>query len=327
MVNSKKILENGLSVIIPTYNRKDRLINQLKSIFKQSQYHQINIIILDNNSDYDISSELKNTFSEPELLKTEITKRPYNIGAIGNISTSFLYSKTKWMWLLSDDDETTLISLETILHNIEQYPDTAVFKYSICGESIPEEEKVISSIDEYIKYYKNGGHTSGNMIFISNNVFNLELLNPYLGYANIYSYTNIPHVMPVIAGLADKKVKMKFCPEAIVKYIPPVPGSGWDYTPTLLGLSSVTDISQSIKLTRKQLNELSGLLARNFSHAIFIEKLSSVKDRKIRKAFYEKIFRNLFIHHGPKWIYYFVFYFTFYSGINVIGICRKIRGY
>ncbi len=51
-----KITEN-LTIVIPTYNRKERLILQLKSIIKQDLSGVSKILIIDNNSDYNISKE------------------------------------------------------------------------------------------------------------------------------------------------------------------------------------------------------------------------------------------------------------------------------
>ena len=322
-------MEKQLSIVIPTYNRKERLLNQLRSIFKQQKYFFTSIIILDNCSSYTIEQELNNNFSKQELSHVEVIQRVYNIGMASNISSSFMNCKTKWMWLLSDDDETEIEALDIILDNIRRNPDVAVFKYSIGGEKlifVPEEDKTISSIDEYIEYYKMGVHTSGNMIFMSNNIFNLEVLKPYLGYANIYSYTYIPHLIPLIAGLAEKKVKLKLCSKAIIKYLHPVAGSEWNFITTILGLSSFADINQNITLSNKQQNELSGLVVRDFSHIKFLECLFLIKDRKARKYFYEKVFKSLYIHTNiSKWRYYLIFFIMYYLNINIISMGKKIR--
>ena len=317
---SKKIL----TICIPTYNRKERLLNQLRSIFNQLKYSCTNIVILDNCSNYNVLQELNNSFSEKELSNVELIQRPYNIGMVGNLSTSFLYCKTKWMWLLSDDDETCKESIDLILENIEKNPDIAVFKFSIEGFA-PEEDKIISTINEFIEYYKSGLHKSGNMIFISNNVFNLDILNPYLGYTNVYSYTYVPHLVSVIAGLSEKKIQLKFCPENIVKYISPDPSSKWNFLQVLLGISSFADID--FGLDKKQHHILCMLVFRNFSLTTLISQLFRIKDRWRRKYIFKKIFSSFYGYETKKrWISYLIFYFIYYSRIDKVCDVGKFWG-
>lgn len=312
-----------LSIIITTYNRKERLFDQLRSIFRQSNYLQVELIILDNNSDYDLLTMLNLSFSKEELSIVEVIKRPYNIGMVGNLSTSFMYCKTKWMWLLSDDDETTLSSIEIILNNIHNNKEIAIFKYSI-KNFYPEDFKTISTIDEFIEYYKNGSHTSGNMIFMSNNIFNLELLHPYLGYASIHGYTYIPHIIPIIAGLCSNKIKMAFIPDVIVSFKPPEPGSNWNFIPVILGLSSFGDLD--VSMNKKQHNRLCSLVVRDFNHLKFIYDLSLIKKRWKRKYIYTKVFFNLYIHdRNFHWIHFFIFHIIFLFRINVVSLRKKMR--
>lgn len=41
-----------LSIFIPTYNRKERLIAQLQSLYVQSRISEVPVVISDNASDY-----------------------------------------------------------------------------------------------------------------------------------------------------------------------------------------------------------------------------------------------------------------------------------
>jgi GT2 family glycosyltransferase len=311
-----------LTIVITTYNRKERLINQLRSIFRQPEYVSVRIIILDNNSEYDVINTFSKEFSEKELSVVEVIRRPYNIGLTGNLSTSFMYCKTKWMWLLSDDDETEENSIKTILYDIKQHEDIAVIKYSI-KKFVPDEDKIISTISEYIEYYRSGVHTSGNMIFMSNNVFNLELLLPYLGLANIHSYTYIPHLIPVIRGLSDNAIKMMFTSKSIVSFIPPTPGTHWDFVPAIVGLASLADIDFGLNKTNH--HELCALAVRDFPHGKFIYDLLSVKNRWKRNYYYKRVFYSLYIHDKKfHWKFFLIFYIIHFLRINK-GLVAKIK--
>jgi hypothetical protein len=300
----------------------------LKSIFRQSFYKKVKIIILDNHSDYDIEFSLANNFTKEELSIVEIIKRPFNIGMYANVASAFLYCKTRWMWLLSDDDETCPNSIETVLSDINNAENIAVLKYSI-NNFHPEEEKIISNIDDYIQYYKSGLHLTGSLIFMSNNIFNMELLNPYLGYCIDYAYVGgIPHVLPVIAGLVCKKLKIKFRSFALVFYIPPDAGSEWNYSTALLRFASFFDID--FNLTKKQFFELRSIIIRSFSHSGFISQLFHIESKWKRKYIYLKVFRNLYMYDKTyPWIFFFLFYFSYYFGMNawkrLLTILKKMR--
>jgi GT2 family glycosyltransferase len=191
--NYMHVSDKILTIVIPTYNRKIRLINQLRSIVLQPEYKNVEVVVLDNHSDYDIANSLKEHFSFNDLSNIELKRNPFNIGGDGNLSNSFMFCKTKYMWLLSDDDETSINSIKTILANIAENENVAMFKYSI-GNFVPEEDKTISNIDEFIDYYRSGVHSSGTMIFISNNIFNMELLIPYITSA----FTPFHFIIPVV---------------------------------------------------------------------------------------------------------------------------------
>ena len=54
----------GLSIVIPTYNRKEQLSRLLDSVFSQDLSNLNEIIIVDNNSDYEIHDITKNIQKE-----------------------------------------------------------------------------------------------------------------------------------------------------------------------------------------------------------------------------------------------------------------------
>jgi hypothetical protein len=319
-----------LTIVIPTYNRGERLMNQLKSIFLQPEYKNTEIVILDNHSNYDIENGLKNNFTSEELSVIELIRNPFNIGIDGNLSNVFMFCKTKYMWLLSDDDETLSNSIETVLLNIENYKNVAAYKYSI-KNFLPEEDKVIANITEFIEYYKSGVHTSGSMIFISNNIFNMELLAPFLQNA----FTPFNFFMLIITALFTNTVEIKFCSESIVNYIPPNPGSEWDFISMLLRASTFDKFTMSIlyknnyAFKKKQLIELSALLIRDFSHRKLIYDLFRINSRWRRVYIYNKLFFDVLINdNGHHWIYFFIFHFFNLINIdyaNLFKLKQKVR--
>lgn len=240
--------EKKLTIVITTYNRKTKLIAQLKSIFRQPLYCELNIIISDNCSNYDLKDTLKCNFSPHELTFIEIIERPFNIGMIGNISNSFLLPKTRWMWLLSDDDETTIDSIETIFNFINLYPDISAFKFTRISDAIKMryEQQNVESISQLLKFCKKNEIDLGNFIFMSNNVYNMDLIRPYLGSAFKYSYSYFPHIIPILSAL-DNNLKLKFIQSSVVNYKDPeIPPASDYFVSIYLGASSICDIPFNI---------------------------------------------------------------------------------
>ncbi|MCM1723275.1 glycosyltransferase family 2 protein [Bacteroides ovatus] len=313
-----------LTIVIPTYNRKDRLIHQLKSIFRQPLSKGIRIQILDNASDYNIEEVLKQNFTLNQVRQICLRVNPFNIGQALNLTIPFLYCETEWMWLLSDDDETADDALEVILRDMHEHSGASMIKYSII-DSVPQEDVIITNINDFIGYYRSGKHTSGDLIFMSNNLFNLKRLFNHLGSACEYSYTYISYLIPVLKVLAEEDGYMKFSSSAIVRFIPPESNNGWvvskRYINVSLGIATIEDIYLG-KISYRLQQELIYILTRDFSHGDIIKILFTEEDKKRRKHIYLKLFRTIFHKGSRRWFYFCVFFFYYYLGINLFLLKR-----
>jgi len=103
-------MNHKITIGIPTYNRENQLRNQLQCKIKQDLTFVEEIIIVDNHSNYDIV----NSISELNCTKLRLITNPFNIKMATNMEMPFLYCKTEWLWLLSDDDEVLPDSINTI---------------------------------------------------------------------------------------------------------------------------------------------------------------------------------------------------------------------
>ena len=94
-----------LSIGIPTFNRENYIFNQVKLltnlINKNKLQKEVEIVVSDNNSDYEIFSLLKE-FNNNFFLK--IHKNKKNIGMGRNIFNTFQISKGKFFFFIGDDD-------------------------------------------------------------------------------------------------------------------------------------------------------------------------------------------------------------------------------
>lgn len=319
-------MNKELTIVITTFNRKERLITQLKSIFEQPLYIELYIIICDNCSDYDIDQVLGESFSSEELSVVEVIKRPFNIGMIGNISGAFLFPKTKWMWLLSDDDETSINSISTVLKNSHMYQDVLALKFTHISDSTKNEYKsyAVSSISEMMSSFKLHKIDLGNFIFMSNNVYNMNAIRPYLGSAFIHSYTYFPHMIPILMGI-NKGGVLQFIPDSIVNYKIPDNVASSNYLVSIyLGAMSISDIP--FDLSANDFKDLSNFFKMNVFWEISNDFYNSSYLQK--RFLYRKLYKSLY---SGSWslknlLIYKIFDFQIYIGNNSISkFCFSIK--
>jgi glycosyltransferase involved in cell wall biosynthesis len=234
-----------LSIGIPTYNRRNQLNNQINRLLKQDLSEIEEILIIDNNSDYD-AHDFINSFNSNKL---RLVKNPINVGMSTNVQIPFLECKTEWLWTLADDDEVLDNSIKTIISRInETASNTGMIKFSLKKDNLPV-AKIANNLNEYIDYYYNEKNIRhGELVFLSTNVFNVKILSDYLNFAFEFSYTHVGFLVPVIIGLNEKKITVDFASEPIVKYLAPE-DNGWSFATVGLGLSTISHLNLSLKKT------------------------------------------------------------------------------
>lgn len=114
--NHYQIMAVGVSAIIVTHNRKDRLRRCLVSI--QDQTHSVReIIVVDNASTDGTANMLERDF--PEVTNLALSE---NTGAAGGFAAGMDYgaeSGVEWLWVLNDDNHPTSGCLERLLEEAE----------------------------------------------------------------------------------------------------------------------------------------------------------------------------------------------------------------
>lgn len=235
----KKTLIRGLSIIIPSYNRRDQLLRLLKSIYTQNLDNLHEIVIIDNSSDYDIYEVLK----PYKYNKVRIVQNPFNVRMGTNMMNTFFHCNTSWMWIISDDDVICEGALKLVLDDIENSDNICMIKYSTEGiKNIGQEKnETVNNLEEFIDYYHDEKVIRrNNLVFISNGIYNLNKLHPYLGMGFEFSYTYIGFLVPAIFALNNGE-SVKFKKNKIVKYIHPG-NQFWSLKIVGLGLSTIAHL-------------------------------------------------------------------------------------
>ena len=301
-----------LTIAIPTYNRKEGLCKMLKSILRQGHTEEYQLLILDNHSNYDVRLMLCNEFSEDFANSVEIRRWIFNIGMATNISMPFLWTETKWLWLLSDDDEISDGAIQMILNDIKDNPNVLAIKYSLEDEFLPNEDIMIESIDEFSEYY-NKDKRVYQMMYLSN-VYNIEALAPYLSDITTYSYTHISFILPILRGLIDHKTYL-LSSKPFVKYNN-YSDDNWAKTrfkKVLLGYSSFADIDLCI--TTEELTNLHKAVFSAFNFRITLKWIltncNRTESMMVWKRLYPIFNTKGILRQLVAWLFvYFYYYFN-----------------
>lgn len=88
-----------LTICIPTYNRPNALALQLQTLIPQLT-KEVLLVVRDNCSNY----FLEDLLSTRQMEKLVYIRNKHNIGADANIARCIEECKTKWVWVLGDDD-------------------------------------------------------------------------------------------------------------------------------------------------------------------------------------------------------------------------------
>ena len=226
-----------LTILIPTYNRKEKLLRTLESLINQSNQN-FNIFISDNFSDYSIEELISNEIPSLEN-KVEIFHHPFNIGGTPNIIGALSLCNTEWGWILGDDDVVYNDSIENIYNSITRYPDTQVFWFSI--DEKRKDNCVIDNMYQ-LQDYLEALNNSGDFIFCSNKVFNIKKIGSYMEITHRFSYTRISQCFPIIESLKDHKSITIINDKDIVKHGGFENGTiSWDVSKTVSGLRTLMD--------------------------------------------------------------------------------------
>lgn len=318
-----------LTIIIPTYNRAERLKKLLLSIEKEKN-KDYKIIIIDNNSSYDIKSYLNSNLEKEFLKKIELRKNKINIGMIGNVSNCFNVISEGWIWLISDDDEIIPGAIEKIKNEIKKYKDYGMIKFSTegIGEAGQEKNKDILTLEELIDYAEERKYiNSGNLVFMSNNLFNVDILKEYYSYLFDYSYTQVPHMIPILIGLNKKEVKLRYNETKIIRYIP-ADGDGWSVKKVILGASTFAHLP--INLDKIYMRKFYKMIMWIDYKYCLIQLMK--KDKEVAKDVFEDIYHLFYKKYLPLKDKIFIKIFcigmtkkTIPIILKVINLLKKLR--
>lgn len=311
-----------LTVAIPTYNRREQLLRQLDSIFAQAEWREVELLVLDNHSDYDVAAALREQYGAEVASQIRLVVHPYNMGLAMNITWPFYHCRTPWCWTVSDDDLTLPGSIARILGDIQAHPDSLSLKYSL--EQFPDHHDTdVASLDELVSYYKGNRLDQGEFIFLSNIVTNIARCAPVMGDALQYAYDAIGHLNPTLYGLDAHLGTMHFSSQQVVAYIPPPPDKKWNVYRITKQCANLLDYPfQSSGRTMLRLQSMFS----QWGFDPFMQTCEQLNDRTKAKIFFDKVFDLMFMTRPLTHCYHrAIFRFFYLTGINIKPAFVKLR--
>lgn len=247
-----------ITVMIPTYNRRECLLKLLECLRKQT-CQDFRIVISDNNSNYDVREAVKK-YSDFFGSRMDLMIRDNNVGSTVNINGVFAMAKTKWGWLMGDDDFPLPNAVEKIYSYLSDEVGALHFSLYDMGAFIDDyvDMEDLSSFIELFWKMSNGPkeivNLQGDLIFMSNKVYNLDVTKQYLFQQNTYGYTRVPQMVTILTMLDKKSGIFRVVNENVVN-VSDTSNQSWRMSNIALGMSTFTHVPFGVtEADRKKLN-------------------------------------------------------------------------
>lgn len=305
---------SDLTICIPTYNRPQRIKKQLQALSSQRGFDSVQIIISDNSSEYDVSAFVNELYPNRDNIR--VYKNPVNLGGDANFCLLFLRCQTKWMWLLGDDDHALDCALSIILADINKLgqSNVALIKYSIEGFTAYDDTRV-ANVRSFINYYHESAHTGGEMIFISNNVYNCDVVKQFYGDTLSQSYCRVSQLLPIFNALNKGDYQVWFNSSKIVKYMHPEVGQAWSMKDVCVGISTLPFVD--LDLSYQDYYKLMRIISSGFSHSVMLKVCLDSFERRQGKFLYHHLYRVMF--NRGRFVdicLYILFHFCYYMRLS-----------
>lgn len=301
-------MNKRLTVAITTFNRRESLLIQLKSLEKQGHFDEYQIIIFNNCSNYNVEDALYSELSSEFMNIITVHNRRFNVGGDCNIALTFLQVETSWMWLLSDDDVTMPGSIETVLQDIEKYKDACWLKYSISGFPMFRDIKVNNLVDLFDSF-RSESHEWGEFVFMSNNVYNLNKLANVRGNILYWAMTCYSQVMGPIMAIKLEHQSMILRSFALTNY----EAGRISYKLHYAYLNFPHILNSSFEMSKQELNSLRKMF-KICPNALLLS-LFEVDNKSMRYEFFKQ-YRLFYIFNCKMSKIYFVFSFYLFHMLN-----------
>ena len=230
------MIKNNLSILIPTFNRPEKLLNLVRKLL--SLKVSIPIIISDNHSQIPVEQIL----NDNQCLNKNITviRNKHNLGGGYNVFQCFLLCETNWMWIIGDDDEPLDNSLDIIysLDSSMNLENVFLLKFNSAAGFFDNNNLIIRGLHEFHSFNSNLNIFS-NILFLSNSIFSIKKVKYVLNDSVHYMNSMLPQFSIVLNCLKNNNELLIIGEKYIVKHGKPNSVDHWSVIDLILSLSSL----------------------------------------------------------------------------------------
>lgn len=114
-----------LSIYIPTYNRADKVVKQLKFLLneiKEVDKEKVEIIVNDNCSSDNTQEEVLKCINNTKVI---YHRNDHNLGIVGNGYAAAQFATGKHLWIIGDDDVMFPGVVKRVCYILTEHPDVS----------------------------------------------------------------------------------------------------------------------------------------------------------------------------------------------------------
>jgi glycosyltransferase involved in cell wall biosynthesis len=188
-----------LTIAIPTYNRPSLLIQNLSRIIPQLKKN-VELLIIDNHSDEQVSKFLDHISPDIQI---KLIRNIANIGGNANILRCIEEACGSYLWILGDDDFPKPNALDHIFDELRNFPIWVSFCSHDKFNPIRISDKKLDTLVEFLTSLT----CLNEIVFLSNNIFKLDVMREGLTLAYDNNHMMLPHVIAMLEGCVKKNAE------------------------------------------------------------------------------------------------------------------------
>jgi glycosyltransferase involved in cell wall biosynthesis len=203
-----------ITIAIPTYNRPDKVLAQLRALELQIKA-PCRVVVIDNCSEVPVSDLFMSSSG-----RFSFVRNASNIGSCANVLRCIELCETKWVAILGDDDVIVTDYIDKIIAETHKWSDALWINFStsfqrrassLAGNGIID---LVEVLDNW-----------ANLLFISASIFDANAMRENLRFGYHYAYSLLPHVAIAVRILEVSGRRFVLSDQYLVDYGPA--DDGW----------------------------------------------------------------------------------------------------
>jgi glycosyltransferase involved in cell wall biosynthesis len=260
--NELKKKQPFLTIVIPTYNRNDSVVENVRKILPQIHTQEVELVVLDNCSKIPVYNSLLEQLGEKVFEELSIIRNVGNLGLVGNSLRIFEVGTAPFIWTLCDDDLVEPNGVQTVLSAIRRHAESVFLWFPVKGGPSHRGPGLHHGMLEAIKL-------EPNLFFIalSSCVFNRNFFLNRLRFGYLYAYSWAPFICPLLSDI-DNAANLIFISDQTVAAASQIEVKNkWSKLDVCLGIRTLLELPMSNdarKLLRFSINSFSFSTSRLF---------------------------------------------------------------